>query len=369
MASATPLPAAAAAMPPPPLLLPGDPAPWFRAATTTTARFNLDTVAGRNVALLFFGRADAAPARAALDAVLGRSSLFDDRRACFFGVTVDPADAASGRIAEQVPGIRYFVDADRAVSRLFGCIGEDGATFRPTWVVLDPLLRVLFTAPIGVTPQVLDRIADLPDPAAQDVPAPVLMVPRVLEPQLCRELIQLYEADGGRESGFMREVDGRTVEVQDTTFKRRRDCTIAPGPLREAVRARLRRRLLPMIGRAFQFEATRIERYIVACYDSGSAGFFRAHRDNTTPGTAHRKFAVTLNLNAEAYDGGELRFPEFGERRWKAPTGGAVVFSCGLLHEATPVTRGTRYACLPFLYDEAGARLREANQHLVDVRE
>ena len=42
-----------------------------------------------------------------------------------------------------------------------------------------------------------------------------------------------------------------------------------------------------------------------------------------------------------------------------------VVFSCSLLHEATPVTKGTRYAFLPFLFDEAGARIREQNQHLL----
>ena len=39
-----------------------------------------------------------------------------------------------------------------------------------------------------------------------------------------------------------------------------------------------------------------------------------------------------------------------------------MVFSCSLLHEATRVTRGVRYATLPFLYDDAAARLREQNQ-------
>ena len=38
-----------------------------------------------------------------------------------------------------------------------------------------------------------------------------------------------------------------------------------------------------------------------------------------------------------------------------------MIFSCALLHEAKPVTRGKRYAFLPFLYDEEGAKLREAN--------
>ena len=33
--------------------------------------------------------------------------------------------------------------------------------------------------------------------------------------------------------------------------------------------------------------------------------------------------------------------------------GGAVVSSCSHLHQALPVTSGTRYVFLPFLYDEA----------------
>lgn len=37
------------------------------------------------------------------------------------------------------------------------------------------------------------------------------------------------------------------------------------------------------------------------------------------------------------------------------------MFSCSLLHEAQPVTKGRRYAFLPFLYDHEGARLRERN--------
>ncbi len=37
------------------------------------------------------------------------------------------------------------------------------------------------------------------------------------------------------------------------------------------------------------------------------------------------------------------------------------MLSCGALHQVTPVTRGRRYAFLAFLYGEADAALREAN--------
>lgn len=130
---------------------------------------------------------------------------------------------------------------------------------------------------------------------------------------------------------------------------------------------RIHDRLTPEIAKAFQFCATRIERHIVACYDSHSGGFFKPHRDNTTKGTAHRRFAVSLNLNTGEYEGGKLRFPEFGKRTYEAPAGDAVVFSCSLLHEATPVTQGLRYAYLPFLYDDAAAKIREENLQFLAV--
>jgi hypothetical protein len=42
-----------------------------------------------------------------------------------------------------------------------------------------------------------------------------------------------------------------------------------------------------------------------------------------------------------------------------------VVFSCALLHEATRVTAGRRYAFLPFFYDEAGAEVLAAYEQRV----
>ena len=70
-------------------------------------------------------------------------------------------------------------------------------------------------------------------------------------------------------------------------------------------------------------------------------------------------------LNPDEYEGGLLRFPEYGGSLYTAPLGGAVVFSCSLLHEATPVTAGKRFVFLPFLYDEAAVRVRDANRQFV----
>jgi hypothetical protein len=163
-------------------------------------------------------------------------------------------------------------------------------------------------------------------------------VPNVFEPAFCDRLIELYAAEGGVDSGFMRERDGRTMAMLDYAHKRRSDHVLQDPQIREQARARIHRRAPPEVKKAFQFEAARMERYIVACYDASTGGYFNAHRDNTTRGTAHRRFAVTFTLNAGEYEGGELRFPEFGTRTYVPPTGAALVFS------ARCCTRCCRYA-------------------------
>jgi predicted 2-oxoglutarate/Fe(II)-dependent dioxygenase YbiX/peroxiredoxin len=350
-----------------PTLLPGDTAPIFTAPTAANPRFRFDTVAGRYVVLSFFGSASDRDTAAMLSSLAERIPPFDDDHAAFFGVTADEADVAQDRLPVRIPGIRYFHDFDRAIAVAYGVAGQRCS------FILDPNLRVMarlpFADPAAHAERLREAVSALPPlgTGGRGTPgAPVLLVPNLFERAFCRDLVAFYDRSGGEVSGFMQSTpDGRTVLVRDEAHKRRRDATIDDVPLREGVRARIVRRLVPQIRKAFQFEATRIERYIVACYDGGEGGHFRAHRDNTTKGTAHRRFAVTINLNAEDYDGGDLRFPEFGRDSYRAPTGGAIVFSCSLLHEATPVTRGQRYCCLPFLYDEAGAKIRQENMRFV----
>lgn len=353
----------------------GDPAPWFAQRTSANPRFVLDVVAGRYIVLGFLGSAGDAVARRALDVIAAGRAVFDDDRASFFGVTLDPADETEGRLAESLPGIRHFYDFDGTASRLYGSIAADAepakgpVATRRFFVVLDPTLRVAGLFPFGSESdggagRMLDFVRELPPPArfaGVELQAPILLLPNVFEPDFCRSLIDLYESHGGRESGFMREVGGKTVSIADRSHKQRRDYTIEEEDVIEATRLRIRRKVAPEIRKAYQFDATRMERYIVSCYAAEEGGHFRPHRDNTTKGTAHRRFAVSINLNDD-FAGGEVSFPEYGPRSFKAPPGGAVVFSCGLLHAVSRVTRGRRYAFLPFLYDDAAAKIRAANK-------
>lgn len=356
-------------------LMPGDPAPWFTQRTPANPKYHFNAAAGRYIVLCFFGSASDPQNAAAIKAALAKPAMFNDERCSFFGVSIDSADESERRVADKYPGYRFFWDFDGSVSKLYGAIATDAdpqkepVPYRRRWVILDPTLRVIEVFPFSTdTAQVMAFIEALPPPArfaGFELQAPILVLPNVFEPAFCRHLVDLYEAHGGEESGFMREVDGRTVAVHDHGHKRRKDHVIQDRRIIDATRALIHRRVAPEIAKVHQFNATRMERYIVCCYAAEDAAHFAAHRDNTTKGTAHRRFAVSINLNDD-FEGGEVRFPEYGPRSFKPPIGGAVVFSCSLLHAVSQVTRGKRYAFLPFLYDDAAAKLREENIKFLD---
>ena len=353
-------------------VLPGDPAPWFRQRCGSNPHYAFDTTAGRYLVLCFFGSAGDEAGRGAVAAAEANRELFDDDKCCFFGVSVDPEDEAAARVRQMLPGLRYFWDFDLSVSRLYGAASTGGPhAFRPRWLIIDPMLRVRAVFPFesdgADRAKALGYVRSLPPVhsfAGFEIPAPVLIIPRVFDPNLCRHLIGLYEANGGVETGFMRDVDGRTVGIRDRNHKSRRDYTIEDPELIKQLQHLIARRVSPEIEKVHFFRPTRMERYIVSCYAAEDGGHFRPHRDNTTRGTAHRRFAVSINLNRE-FSGGEVSFPEYGPRGYKAPPGGAVVFSCSLLHAVSTVTSGRRYAFLPFLYDDAAAKIREANNQFL----
>jgi len=355
-------------------------APVFSGRSQRNKNFAFATIAGRPVALTFIGTTGHPVGRRLADDLMAAAEALPTERCVLCAVTFDAKDREQERIDER-PALIVFHDEDLKIAKLYGVVEPDAAPggsfgFRPVTFLLDERLRIARILPIrdaeSHVQEVLQAVDTLPRPGAQKLRqqawAPVLAVPRVFEPAFCRELIAYYEREGGQPSGFMRERKGMTYGMLDDAFKRRRDAGIADKSLREAGRQRVFRRLAPAIKQAFMFDTTHIERDIVACYDATTGGFFKAHRDNTTRATAHRRFAVTVNLNAEDYEGGDLRFPEFGKATYRAETGGAVVFSCSLLHEATPVTRGKRYCYLPFLYDAEGARLRKENVKYLDQR-
>lgn len=187
--------------------------------------------------------------------------------------------------------------------------------------------------------------ADEPEPAlVQGSSPPVLILPRVFEPELCRSLIALWQHGGHSELG----VSSRYGNVSMGQGKRTDDHLVSDENAIRAISDRLAYRIGPELLRGFGYDQPfGFDAHVILSYSAQDNHYFRAHRDNGAPQTADRAFAVSLNLN-EDYEGGELVFPEYGKMRFKPPMGGAAVFSCTLLHEALPVTSGRRYVLTSF---------------------
>ncbi len=350
----------------------GDPAPRFvQACTVPGGRYALDSAAGRFILLCFFSSSVSEAGRAALDMIERNRALFDDSSLAFFGVSADPEDERSDRLRAAPPGIRFFWDGDGSASRAFGALPDDGAgAHRPIWFLLDPMLRIKAALPAAPDDPAEDRLVPLlralPHPSAYGArrPVPVLILDDVFEPGFCETLVRYHAETGSYPSGIFAQREGRSQAMLERGFKRRRDCMVKDPELVQQIQLRIIRRVVPDLYRATNFQATRLERLLVACYDSREKGGFGPHRDNVVPAVAHRRFACSVNLNDD-YDGGGIQFPEFGRTLFQPPAGSAIVFSCSLLHEVVPVTRGQRFALLPFLFDEAAAAVKQANAEAI----
>ncbi|WAL61840.1 redoxin domain-containing protein [Thermocoleostomius sinensis] len=350
----------------------GDPIPWFTLPSTSNASYHFDTVGGHRVVLFFFGSSRVPRSARLVQEFCQYQAQFAAFNIPFFGVSIDPDDVHLKDAIEYPTYCKFLWDFNQEISQRFGVceLDQEAVYYTPTVFVLDRNLRVLQVFPVEdpqgdeFVDRVMAFLQQLPEfdpPCMAARQAPILTIPHAVDRSLCQRLIDHYEFTGGEESGFMREVEGKTVAILDENFKKRRDVLIRDTALLEQINTFVLRRISPEIKKAFQFEITRFERHVVACYEAHNQGFFNRHRDNTTRGTAHRRFAMTLNLNT-GYEGGCLWFPEYGTQLYRPDVGEAIIFSCSLLHEVTPVTQGRRFALLSFFYDDEDAKLREQNR-------
>lgn len=217
----------------------------------------------------------------------------------------------------------------------------------------------------------------LPHEAPRDVctPAPVLILPNLLDLDLCRELIDMHETGVTTESpAFAVNADNHMHHKLDYRLKKRRDYLLdRDHPMHIRITDILARRCIPEIKRSFQADVSHTDRINIACYP-GDGGHFRRHRDNRPEIVSYRKFALSINLtlSADGYEGGYLQLPEFNSHHYRCPPGAGIIFSVALLHEITPVLRGNRYVLVTHLHDDQGeikwqemrARLAKMDQEM-----
>ncbi len=336
----------------------GDRAPEILGATASGRFYSLDSQAGRPALIVSLGALDAEAA--------GR--LFE--RLCRLGPQLAETGIDLIPLAPMLPPFTERFASDPSAHDLL--VYASGGGGLETWSVdghagamlIDRGARIIDL--VGLTEQV-DLIAWLsrsarriasPAPQVRAATAPVLIVPNIASPELCRALIDHFEASPHAAGVMASFSDSGAYAKLDESKKKRRDTELTPeSPLYGEVLNLLAARVIPEIKRAFQVDIANADRILIARYDD-TGGYFKRHRDNTAPHTAFREFAVSLNLNTDEYEGGELLFPEYDDTRYNPPAGGAMVFSASLLHEAAPVTKGSRYVLLSFLGSaEAQSRL------------
>ncbi len=352
----------------------GDTAPLFNLPDQTGKATVLRDKAGSRL-LLFFYAKDALPACEEVACLMrDLKPLWQQYDIHPYGISLDAPEArAEFALHHNIP-YPLLSDLDQECSLRYGVCGvsspdqsKSTLTYARCAFLLDENLRVLNIYRLLDLQDFQSEIAA--DLAAYFPPvetkiirhythAPIVIIPNVLPQAMCQELIRIWETEGNEDSGFMRPDGDKTIGVYDYSFKIRRDHFIQEGDMKVRLDRLMKRRVFPEVQKAFQVELSRREDYKIACYDGSRGGYFRKHRDNTSGGTAHRQFAMTLNLNVGEYEGGYLRFPEYGPHLYQAETGSAIIFSCSLMHEATDVTQGKRFALLSFFYDDENAERR-----------
>ncbi len=247
-------------------------------------------------------------------------------------------------------GERKFVPALLAQAGV--ALGPAGS-LRQRVIVLDPNQRVAATFDTRPLLAAAESVAAVADGVRSNggagqvigtAMAPVLVLPRVFEPDFCAQVIRLWHKGDHKDSG----VSSRYGNVGVLELKRTEDYMVVEPMMQKAISDRLAWRIGPELIKVFAFDREfSFDAHVVLSYSAEGEHFFGAHRDNGAPTTADRAFAVSLNLNDD-FEGGELVFPEYAGVKVSPPAGAAAVFSCSVLHQALPVTRGRRFVLTTF---------------------
>jgi len=329
----------------------GDHSPIFSCPDCEGGLFDLySDVIGQPTVMLFAG----ADSLDVLSDILPPTTAFDfaDAQVVTF-LTGSPENAREAKEAVDWP---YQTAADVNAEITDGFASLTGIE-APAAYVLDSNQRIAAMIRIDEVGSNLPRwlkkqIDNAAHPPCDDLVtgvAPALIVPRVLDPGDCRWLIDLWRRNEKVEGQVALGETAATRNDVVKTFKRREDYVIQDMETEQKVINLVMPRLAPEVSKIFHFENWNIEAFRIGCYKATDKGFFHVHRDDCNPNVKHRKYAVTINLNAGEYKGGDLRFPEYGNQHYRPDTGGAIVFSCSMLHEVVPVTAGERFVLLTFL--------------------
>jgi peroxiredoxin/predicted 2-oxoglutarate/Fe(II)-dependent dioxygenase YbiX len=312
-----------------------------------------DEIAGNPIVMVFCPRFSPAVAEA-LAGFRSRLEQFVSAGARLFAVTLERAKEAKARA---IP-FPVLIDKDGRLFRDFGANRQH----LPTTALLRPnhhVLAIINGACETQAPEALALVQQITAERRSVLMAPhppVLTIPDVLSREDCRYLINVFETRGKTFLDLGPGIDyigaDYKMRVPEHGRRDRIDHWIVENDTAALLDHRLVNRVIPEVAKAFHYHITRYERMRIGCYEGSRGGKLHGHRDNFDPSTAYRRFAMSVNLNTEEFEGGELRFPEYGSQRYRPDTGSAIVFSSSLLHEALHATSGRRFVLLAFLFGE-----------------
>ena len=273
------------------------------------------------------------------------------------GTPVAAAAAPWTKLGGDTEGRLLLCDPDRRLVPVLlspGGIGFGQAgALRTRVIAIDPNQRVAATFDTRALLAAAEGIGALADSVRSNggaelviaTPmAPVMVLPRVFEPDFCAQVIRLWEKGDHQDTG----VSSRYGNVGVAELKRTEDYMVTEPMMQKAISDRLAYRIGPELTKVFAFDRQfTFDAHVILSYSAEGNHFFSAHRDNGAPTTIDRAFAVSLNLNDD-FEGGELVFPEYAGVKVSPPTGAAAIFSCSVLHQALPVTRGRRFVLTTF---------------------
>lgn len=331
----------------------GDVVPPFSLQKPDGAPFEIggDEAAGHFRVLVFAGVAQ--PTQGMNDA-LGRR-LADLRKHDVLVFRVQAQSDASG--GTNIPSL---VDQGRRITEAFRPEGTNAGA--PFIVALCPNQRLLAVASdagreLDALIAAIGREARYYRASEGERHAPILQMPRVLSPDDCLYLINKFTIEGNVfvEPGHGSQSLDHDYKMKIPEYGRndRIDHWVMNPATVRFIDDRLKRRLLPEVRKAFAYRITKHENYRITKYEGARGGELHGHRDDSEPRVAHRRFALSINLNSEEFEGGGIRFPEYGGQVYRPASGTALLFSCSILHEALHVTKGRRFVLLGFMFGES----------------
>lgn len=342
----------------------GDYAPLFDLLDQDERRIFLSDKAGKPTLLFFYANDKIMECQNVAFGFRDFFPFFNELDVQIFGISKNiPQERKTFAQEHHIP-FPLLSDSDKQVRLQYGVSftkWEDDKTHFLTEriaILLDRNLRVvkIYALSIDLEPQFKDIQTDIQLLLREEKPryvmphAPVLLISQVFDENFCQHLIKTWHTQG-HEDASLTVREGNFYH----TVRRRQDHIVQPGELYDQLDQMMRHRVFPEIKKSFNFNCTQKEAYIIACYDALTGGYYRPHRDKkTTIKTAHRVWGISINLNAtDTYQGGCLRFPEYGPLLYKLPIGTSVIYSAALMREVTDVLSGQRFALLSYFYDDA----------------